>query len=260
MAGMTLLVIAVPEQLATSRLAGMPAATALWAFVAATVAFFLLGSSKLVSVGADSTIAPLFAVAVAHLAVSGSPKAIALTSLTALVTGAIVLAIGLLRLGWIADLLSVPIITGFMVGVAVIITVHQLPDLLGTGAASGSTVHRLNTIFRDLHSTRGWSLAIGLVVLAIILICEKIDRRIPAALIGLVGSTLLVGASGLSAQGGRDSRTGRYRAPEDRYPFSVVGRPRERPSGIPHCRPRLSRTDRGDGPGFLARRHRRHEP
>ena len=201
MAGMTLLVITVPEQLATSRLAGMPAATALWAFVAATVAFFLLGSSKLVSVGADSTIAPLFAVAVAHLAVTGSPKAIALTSLTALVTGAIVLAIGLLRLGWIADLLSVPIITGFMVGVAVIITVHQLPDLLGTGAASGSTVHRLDTIFRDLHSTRGWSLAIGLVVLAVILICEKIDRRIPAALIGLVGSTLLVGAAGLSDRG-----------------------------------------------------------
>ena len=94
LAGITLLVIAVPEQLATSRLAGMPAATALWAFVAATIAFFLLGSSQLVSVGADSTIAPLFAAAVAHLAVAGSPKAIALTSLTALVTGAIVLAVG----------------------------------------------------------------------------------------------------------------------------------------------------------------------
>ncbi len=201
LAGITLLVIAVPEQLATSRLAGMPAATALWAFVAATIAFFLLGSSKTVSVGADSTIAPLFAAAVAHLATTGSPKAIALTSLTALVTGAIVLAIGLLRLGWIADLLSVPIITGFMVGVAVIITVHQLPDLLGSGSASGSTVHRLDIIFRDLHSSQGWSVAIGLAVLAIMLVCEKIDRRIPAALIGLVGSTLLVAAANLGSKG-----------------------------------------------------------
>ncbi|MGO9342799.1 MAG: SulP family inorganic anion transporter [Acidimicrobiales bacterium] len=201
MAGITLLVIAVPEQLATSRLAGMPAATALWAFVAATIAFFLFGSSKTVSVGADSTIAPLFAAAVAHLAVTGSPKAIALTSLTALVTGAIVLAIGLLRLGWIADLLSVPIITGFMVGVAAIITIHQLPDLLGAGSAGGSTVHRLDTLFRDLHSTKGWPLAIGLTVLAIMLVCEKIDRRIPAALIGLVGSTLLVSAADLGHRG-----------------------------------------------------------
>src|SRR5580692_9018819 len=81
LAGMTLLVIAVPEQVATSRLAGMPAATALWAFVAATVAFFLFGSSRIVSVGADSTIAPSFAAAVAHLAITGSSRAIALTSL-----------------------------------------------------------------------------------------------------------------------------------------------------------------------------------
>src|SRR5580704_17215068 len=110
MAGITLLVIAVPEQVATSRLAGMPAATALWAFVAATVAFFLFGSSRIVSVGADSTIAPLFAAAVAHLTITGSSRATALTSPTALVTGAIVLAGGLLRLGGVEALLSVPII------------------------------------------------------------------------------------------------------------------------------------------------------
>jgi sulfate permease, SulP family len=200
-AGLTLLVIAVPEQLATSRLAGMPAATALWAFVAATVAFFLLGSSRIVSVGADSTIAPLFAAAVAHLAVSGSPKAIALTSLTALVTGAIILLVGLLRLGWIADFLSVPIITGFLGGVAVIITVHQLPDLLGSGSASGTTIHRLHEVFDHLHSLNTWSLGIGLVVLAVMIVSHRINRRIPAALIGLVGSTVLVSAAGLVGHG-----------------------------------------------------------
>lgn len=201
LAGITLLVIAVPEQLATSRLAGMPAATALWAFVAATVAFFLLGSSRIVSVGADSTIAPLFAAAVAHLAASGSSKAIALTSLTALVTGAIVLAVGVLRLGWIADFLSIPIITGFLAGVAVIITVHQLPDLIGAGTASGDTVHRLHEIFVHLHAFNGWSLGIGLVVLAVMIVSEKLDRRIPAALIGLVGSTVLAAVAGLGAHG-----------------------------------------------------------
>ena len=78
-----------------------------------------------------------------------------------------------------------------MAGVAVIITVHQLPDLLGAGAASGSTIHRLA---RDLRPPRtrstSWPLGIGLAVLAIIIVSEKIDRRIPAALIGLVGSTI----------------------------------------------------------------------
>jgi SulP family sulfate permease len=110
-------------------------------------------------------------------------------------------AVGLLRLGWIADLLSVPIITGFMVGVAFIITVHQLPDLLGAGAASGSTVHRIHTIFSDLHSTQGWAVAIGVAVLVLVVVCEKIDRRIPAALLGLVGSTLLVATANLGHRG-----------------------------------------------------------
>jgi sulfate permease, SulP family len=201
MAGMTLLVIAVPEQLATSRLAGMPAATALWAFVAATIAFFLLGSSRVVSVGADSTIAPLFATAVAHFAATGSPKAIALTSLTALVTGVLILVVGLLRLGWIADFLSVPIITGFLAGVAVIIAVHQLPDILGSGASAGSTIHRLREVFDHLHQFNGWSLGIGLAVLALMITSENLNRRIPAALIGLVGSTVLVAAAGLEGHG-----------------------------------------------------------
>jgi len=201
LAGMTLLVIAVPEQLATSRLADMPAATALWAFVAATLAFFLFGSSRVVSVGADSTIAPLFAAAVARLAIGGSPHAIALTSLIALVAGAVILAVGLLRLGWIADFLSVPIITGFMAGVAVIITVHQIPDILGAGASSGSLVHRIDEIVTHLHDANGWTIGIGLVVLAIMIVSDKIDKRIPAALVGLVGSTVLVVLAGLGHHG-----------------------------------------------------------
>lgn len=201
LAGLTLLVIAVPEQLATSRLAGMPPATALWAFVAATLMFFLLGSSRIVSVGADSTIAPLFAAAVARLSVAGSPHALALTSLTALVTGAIILVVGIFRLGWIADFLSIPIITGFMAGVAVTIAIHQLPDLLGTGSASGSAVHRIHVLVMHLGSTNGWSLGIGLGVLAIVVVSLKINRRIPAALIGLIGSVVLVVAAGLEHHG-----------------------------------------------------------
>jgi hypothetical protein len=105
-AGLTLLAIAVPEQFTTARLAGMSPITGLYAFVAGSAMFALLGSNRQMSVGADSMIAPLFA-------------------------GVIVALIGLLRIGWIAEFLSAPIITGFMGGVAVITVVHQLPDLLG---------------------------------------------------------------------------------------------------------------------------------
>src|SRR5580704_10193006 len=80
-AGLTLLVIAVPEQLATSRLAGMPPITGFYAFIAGTVLFALLGSNPQLSVGADSTIAPLFAVGVAHLAPVGSTDYVALVGI-----------------------------------------------------------------------------------------------------------------------------------------------------------------------------------
>ena len=137
-AGITLLVIVVPEQLATSRLAGMPPITGFYAFVAGTVVFALLGSSPQVSVGADSTVAPLFAAGVAGLAATGSPRYLDLVEILAVMVGLMLLIVSLLRLGWVADFLSAPIVTGFLAGVAVIIIIHLLPYLLGLPSPSAS--------------------------------------------------------------------------------------------------------------------------
>ena len=201
LASLALLVIAVPEQLATSRLAGMPPVTGLYAFVAGTVMFALLGSSPQMSVGADSTIAPLFAVGVAHLATTGSPRYIALVGLLAVVVGVIVALVGILRLGWIAEFLSAPIIAGFFAGVAVIIIVHQLPDLFGLHATSGSTLHRISAVIGHLPECNGWTLGIGIGVFIVIAVAERIDRRAPGAFVGLIGSSLLVAVLGLREHG-----------------------------------------------------------
>ena len=201
LAAVTLLVIAVPEQLATSRLAGMPPITGFYAFAAGSFLFALLGSNPQMSVGADSTIAPLFAVGIARLAPAGSVHYVDLVGILAVMVGVLVTMIGLLRLGWIAELLSAPIITGFLAGVAVIIVVHQLPDLFGLPGASGSTVHRITLVVTHLGDTNGWALGIGAAVFAIVVAAERIDRRLPGALVGLVGSTVAVGALGLHAHG-----------------------------------------------------------
>ncbi len=200
-AGLTLLAIAVPEQLATSRLAGMPPITGYYAFIAGTVTFALLGSSPQVSVGADSTIAPLFALGIAHMAASGSSRYVELVGILSVAVGVLVIIVWLMRLAWVAEFLSRPIITGFLAGVAVIIVVHQLPDLLGLPPPGGSTLHRVGSTLRHLDETNGWSLAIGAGVFAIMLACERIDRRLPGALIGLAVSTLLVAAFDLQGQG-----------------------------------------------------------
>lgn len=200
-AAITLLVIAVPEQLATSRLAGMPPITGFYAFIAGSVLFAFLGSNPQMSVGADSTIAPLFAVGIAHLAPADSSHYIALIGLLAVTVGAIVMLVGLLRLGWIAEFLSAPIITGFMAGVAIIIVVHQLPDLFGLSSVSGTNIHRVITVIRHLPDTNGWTLGIGVVVFAIVVIAQRLSRKLPGALVGLVASTVLVSALALKSHG-----------------------------------------------------------
>ena len=201
LAALALLIIAVPEQLATARLAGMPPITGFYAFVAGTAAFAFLGSNPQMSVGADSTIAPLFAVALAHLAPTGTAHYVALAGLLAVTVGVLVALVGLLRMGWIAEFLSAPIITGFLAGVAVIIVVHQLPDVLGLPSVSGSTVHRVTTVFSHLDKTNGWTVGIAAAVLTLVVVTERINRRAPGALTGLIGSTLVVWLAGLNRRG-----------------------------------------------------------
>ncbi len=200
-AGLALLVIAVPEQLATSRLAGMPPITGFYAFVAGTVLFALFGSNPQMSVGADSTIAPLFAAGVGALAITGSPHYVDLVGILAVMVGLIVMLVSLFRLGWIAEFLSTPILTGFLSGVAVIIIVHQLPDFFGLPAYSGSNQHRFGQVVTHLGDANAWTAAIGVGVLLVTALTVRFNRRIPGALIGLVGSTALVAALDLQAHG-----------------------------------------------------------
>ena len=249
MAGVTLLAIAVPEQLATARLAGMPPITGFYAFVAGTVLFALLGSNPQISVGADSTIAPLFAVGIAHLASTGSPAYIALVSLLAVVVGVLVVLVGLLRLGWIAEFLSAPIISGFLAGVAVIIIVHQLTDLFGLRPTSGSTVHRVIDVARHVGSTNGWTLGIGLAVFAVVLTAERINERVPGA---LVGARRIDG-------GGGDRRPPRPRCRRPRHAGPRCTARRPHPPLVVIARPCPARRRRG-GPGGgepVGRHHQR---
>ena len=138
-AGLTLLVIAVPEQLATSRLAGMPPITGFYAFVAGSVLFALLGLQP-----ADVGRSRLdHRAAVRRRGLRPGPRRapphyVELVAILAVMVGLMVMLVGLLRLGWIAEFLSTPIVTGFLSGVAVIIIVHQLPDFLGLPPAGGS--------------------------------------------------------------------------------------------------------------------------
>ena len=195
-AGLTLAAIAVPEQMATARLGGFGPEVGFYAFIAGSLGFAAFGANRFLSAGADSTITPIFAGGLAALAAGhtgGHPEAAALL---ALLVGIIVAAGGAFRLGWIADLLSVPVTTGFLAGIAVHILVSQLPGLLGIPASHGSLPQQIGEILSSLGQTNLYSLALGLVVFVLTVGSERINPKIPGALVGLAvatGATMLLG-------------------------------------------------------------------
>src|SRR4051794_22270596 len=160
-AGIMLEAIAIPGQLATARLAAMPPATGLYAFAAGSIAFALFGGNRYMSVAADSTIAPIFAGGLAAVAVAGTAHYAALTSLLALMVGGVLIVVGALRAGWLATLLSTPVITGFLAGIAIHIMIGELPTLLGVAPPDGHLLARLFVIAARLHEANLWSLAVA---------------------------------------------------------------------------------------------------
>lgn len=200
-AGLTLAAIAVPEQMATARLGGFAPEIGLFAFVAASLGFALLGSNRRLSAGADSTITPIFAGSLALMAAAGSPQYAALAAGLAIVVGVLLIVGGVLKLGWIADLLSLPVLTGFLAGIALHILLSQLPAVLGLPEGSGNVYHRLASLWREARLVNPPSLAIGLAVFAAILGVEAVAARIPGALIAVVAATLATAAFHLERRG-----------------------------------------------------------
>jgi MFS superfamily sulfate permease-like transporter len=200
-AGLTLAAIAIPEQMATARLGGFAPQIGFLAFMAGSLAFAAFGSSRLLSVGADSTITPIFALSLAMQAVSDPQDYAALAAALALMVGAILIAGGLIRLGWIADLLSKPVITGFLAGISVHIILSQAPTVLGLQNIGGSVYERVAGLAAHIGETKPLALLIGLGVLAVTFACERWNPRVPGALIALVAATVAVAAFGLDKSG-----------------------------------------------------------
>ncbi len=200
-AGLTLAAIAIPEQMATARLGGFEPQTGFVAFIAASVAFAALGGSRFLSAGADSTITPIFAGALGLAGAAGGPDYFTRVAALALVVGALLGLANLLRAGWVADLLSSPVTTGFLAGVALHIAVSQAPTLFGLRRAEGPLIDQLTALADHISGLHPAALAIGLACLLFISGAELISPRIPGALIALIGATVVSQALDLEARG-----------------------------------------------------------
>lgn len=201
LAGLTLAAVTIPEQMATAKLGGFEPQIGFFAFIGATVGFALAGANRILTTGADSTITPIFAGSLALLAASGPDTLVASAVALALLVSVALIVAGFLRLGWISDLLSTPIVTGFLAGIAFHIVASQLPDALGIPLQPGSTFDRLSGVYAHARDINPWSIAIAAGVLALTLATEKINPRLPGALVAVALATLTVLLFSLEGKG-----------------------------------------------------------
>jgi len=201
LAGVTLAAIAIPEQMATARLGGMAPERGFLALVAGCVGFALFGASRRLSVGADSTITPIFAGALAMAVPIGGPQYLGEVALLALMVGLLLTLAGALKLGFVADLLSIPVMTGFLAGVAVHILSSQAPALMGLPAPAGPTPERLWALALKAAAANPLDLALGLGTTAFVLAGERLEPRFPSALVAVVAATAATLFFGWEAHG-----------------------------------------------------------
>lgn len=202
LAGITVAAIALPEQMATARLGHFSPQIGLLAFVAASAGFFFIGASRCLSVGADSTITPIFAgalmLATTDAAAAGSLQNAALL---AVMVGAIVMVAGVCRMGWISSLLSQPVTCGFLAGIALHIVSSQLPGFCGLMPAGSTVVSRFLGVAQSLPHANLSTILLGCGVLLMIAVVETVNRRLPAALIGVSAATVCTVLFGLQRHG-----------------------------------------------------------
>lgn len=198
-AGITAAAVVIPKAMAYATIAGLPVETGLYTALIPMVVYAVLGTSRPLSFSATSTIAILVAGEVAMLAEGGITAApIAVASTIAFLVGIFLLLAGIFRLGFIANFISDPVLTGFKAGLGLVIIVDQLPKLLGIHFDKGRFILNVLSIFRHLPDTKVATLLLALATLALMFGLERFRPHSPAplfaVLLGIVSSWLLLPA------------------------------------------------------------------
>ncbi|MDH3958430.1 MAG: SulP family inorganic anion transporter [Actinomycetota bacterium] len=197
-AGLTLWGLLVPEGMAYAGIAGLPPEAGLYTLVASLLVYGLMGTSRHLSVGPTSATSALLASSVAGIVVIGvvegeSDGQTYQTNAAAfvLVVGLVFLLAGILRLGYITQFLSKPVMDGFVLGIAVYVAVGQLNKIFGVEKTDGNTVEKFFGIIEEIPQGNWTALTIGVASLALLFGLPVINPKIPAGLIVLFGSIIV---------------------------------------------------------------------
>ncbi len=192
LAGLTVAALAVPSAMAYAELAGLSPVNGLYALLLPAVAYALLGSCRQLIVGPESSVSALVAVTIASLAVAGSPEAASLAALLALLVAASFGVAWILRLGWIADYFSRPVLVGYIHGVAFVLVAGQLEKLLGLDVEARDPGRQVIEAARELDESILATVLVGAAALTLLLLARFLAPRFPGALLVVV---LAIGVS-----------------------------------------------------------------
>jgi SulP family sulfate permease len=202
-AGATLAALAIPEVMGYTKIAGTPVVTGLYTLLLPVLFFALFGSSRHLVVGADSATAAILAIGLAGMATADSTEYVALASLAALMCGALLFLARLLKLGFIANFLSRSVLVGFLTGVGIQVAMGQVAGMFGVPKGSGGEIESLVGTLQNIASgmTSVPTLAVSAAVLIVVVGLERVNKKIPGALIAVVGAIVASYALNLAAQG-----------------------------------------------------------
>jgi high affinity sulfate transporter 1 len=203
MAGLVLTTMLVPVGIAYAVASGVPGIYGLYATIVPLLAYALFGPSRILVLGPDSSLAAVILAVVLPLSGGDPMRAVALASMMAVVSGLVCILVGVMRLGFITELLSKPIRYGYMNGIALTVLISQLPKLFGFSIDGVGPLRDLAQITNSvLGGQANWTaFAVGTGALAAILLLKRFER-IPGILIAVVGATVVVGAFGLDHSAG----------------------------------------------------------
>ncbi len=200
-AGLTVAALALPSAMAWGELAGLSPVNGLYALLLPVVVYALLGSSKQLIIGPEGSISALVAAAILPLAVAGSDNAAELAAMLALLVAACFLIARLLRLGWLGDYFSRPVLIGYIHGVLIVLIIGQIGKLLGLDISARDPFPRLWEVIRELGTISWTTTAVSVVALGVLLPMRFLVPRFPTPLVVVVGSLALSRALDLQAHG-----------------------------------------------------------
>ena len=199
-AGLTVCAILVPQALAYASIARVSPVVGLYAAPGALLLYAALGSSRVLVVGPMAASAALSAATVADLVGPGDERFAAFTAALALAAGLAALIAGLLRLGFLADFISGPVLKGLIIGLALTIIIGQLPKLFGIAPGSGDFFEQAWHLVTHLGDTQGTALLVGTLSLAVIVGLRRLAPGVPGPLVAVAGAIAAVKAFGLDVR------------------------------------------------------------